>query len=90
MLRSLRGSRSASKHWGDSMIRTNTLTDGSVTVDLDTEADWSEFAADNHDAIREEYGSERHAFKLLKASGWLNLGGGASPLVCVYMAEQAS
>jgi hypothetical protein len=67
-------------------IRSNTLTDGSIVMELDNVDDWQEFYTDNIDAIDDRYGSIDKAYRHL-CDGGLLLGGGAAPEVAVYFAE---
>ena len=67
-------------------IRTNTLTDGSVVVELDNMDDWQEFADANFDAICDQYGTRGKAFRHL-IDGGLLLGGGAAPETAIYFID---
>ena len=61
------------------------MTDIEISLpDLDA---WDAFAEANHDALAETYGSVESALKHAMDGG-LTLGGGASPLVLVYFAEE--
>jgi hypothetical protein len=67
-------------------IRTETLTDGSIVVELDDMDAWEDFAAQNRDALCDQYGSTEKAFRHA-IDGGLLLGGGAAPAVSVYFAD---
>jgi hypothetical protein len=68
------------------MQKIETLTDGSIVVELGDTDDWDDFAAANAEEIVSRYGSKEKALKHL-CDGGLNLGGGAAPEVAVYFAE---
>lgn len=70
-------------------IRSNTLTDGSIVVELDTMDDWEEFALENREALQKQYGSLTYAQRHL-LDGGLMIGGGTAPEVGVYFAEEAA
>lgn len=54
-----------------------------LLADMDA---WDVFAADNHDALVDAYGSIEKALKHA-CDGGLELGGGAAPLFVIYFAE---
>jgi hypothetical protein len=64
-------------------IRTQTLSDGSIIVELDNMDDWDEFKQENAADLLTEYGSFRSAFRHLEQRT-LFFGGGAAPRVAVY------
>jgi hypothetical protein len=54
-----------------------------IIADMD---EWSVFAADNRDALEDEYGSTAQAYQHA-IQGGLVLGGGAAPLFIISFAE---
>ena len=57
-----------------------------INICLRDEDDWAAFAADNHDALEDEYGSTANAYQHATQGG-LTLGGGAAPLFNIFFEE---
>ena len=66
-------------------IETNPSGDA-IDVLLDDLNDWDEWAADNHEALIEDYGTIDNALKHA-CDGGLRMGGGAAPIIDVFFVD---